>query len=38
VRLAMGPNGPSLLVFDSRGRSQDIFGPSFGVRPLTPED
>jgi len=38
VRLAMGPTGPSLLVFDSRGRSQDIFGPSFGVRPLTPED
>jgi hypothetical protein len=35
VRLAMGARGPALLVFDERGRSQDMFGPNFGVRPLT---
>jgi hypothetical protein len=38
VRLAMGSTGPSLLVFDARGRSQEMFSPSFGVRPITPQE
>lgn len=37
VRLGLGPKGPSLLVFDERGRSYDVFSPNFSLRPLTHE-
>ena len=35
VRLGMGSRGPSLLVIDERGRSEDLLAPGFRVRPLT---
>jgi uncharacterized membrane protein (DUF4010 family) len=35
VRLGMGPKGPSMLIYDERGRATEFFGPNFGVRPLT---
>jgi hypothetical protein len=36
VRLGMSSKGPSLRVYDERGRSQEMFGPDFRLRPLTP--
>jgi hypothetical protein len=35
VRLGLTAKGPSLLVFDERGRSQEMFGPSYRTLPLT---
>ena len=35
VRLGMGPKGPSMLIYDERGRATEFFGPNFGLRPLT---
>lgn len=35
VRLGMGAKGPSLLVFDERGRNVDFFAPQLRLLPLT---
>jgi len=35
VWLGMTPRGPSLKVYDERGRTTEYFAPGFRVRPLT---
>jgi hypothetical protein len=35
IRMTLGPNGPSLQVYDERGRSDDIFDLKPRLRPLT---